>query len=225
MNVVYGDCRGTVAEQAGRVKSPYAMFSGMTKRRYELKERARRQEETRARIVDATVALHEEIGPARTTVAEVARRAGVGRVTVYNHFPDDESLFGACSARFVERSPPPDPSVWEGLGDPEARLRAALAATYAYFRANEAMLANVNRDAALLPALAAVLGAPEPAAYEAAVRDSLMTGRGVSGTPRRRVRAAIGLALAFPTWQRLTRREGLSDADVVDVMARAVAAA
>src|SRR3954469_15733070 len=69
-------------------------------RRYELKERARRQEETRQRIVDATVALHREVGPARTTVAEVARRAGVGRVTVYNHFPDDVSLLAACSAHF-----------------------------------------------------------------------------------------------------------------------------
>src|SRR3954447_12983470 len=138
-------------------------------RRYELKERPRRQEETRQRIVDATVALHGEVGPARTTVAEVARRAGVGRVTVYNHFPDDASLLGACSAQFIESNPPPDPSAWARIGDPEARLRSALGQTYAYFRENAAMLANVNRDAALMPALAQVLASGGADAYQQAM--------------------------------------------------------
>jgi AcrR family transcriptional regulator len=84
-------------------------------RRYELKERAVAQAETRRRIVDATVALHREVGPARTTVAEIARRAGVGRVTVYNHFPDDVALLGACSAQWVSEHPPPDPRAWAAI--------------------------------------------------------------------------------------------------------------
>jgi AcrR family transcriptional regulator len=197
----------------------------MGKRRYELKERARRQEETRARIVDATVALHREVGPARTTVAEVARRAGVGRVTVYNHFPDDSALLGACSARFIGEHPPPDPADWAGIADAGARLHAALEATYAYFRANEAMLANVTRDAALLPALAEVLDGGGATAYAEAVRDSLLAGRGLRGHRRRRARAAIGLALAFPTWQRLTREEGLADGEAAELMVAAVLAA
>ncbi|MBA2357350.1 MAG: TetR family transcriptional regulator, partial [Actinobacteria bacterium] len=33
-----------------------------------------------------TAALHEEVGPARTTIAEIARRAGVQRLTVYKNF-------------------------------------------------------------------------------------------------------------------------------------------
>lgn len=197
----------------------------MRKRRYELKERALRQEETRGRIVDATMALHREVGPARTTVAEVARRAGVGRVTVYNHFPDDAALLGACSAQFMAEHPPPDPSAWAGIADAEARLRTALAATYAYFRANEAMLANVTRDAALLPALAQVLDSAGAAAHQDTVRDSLLAGRHLRGARRRHVRAAIGLALAFPTWQHLTRREGLTDGEAAEVMTRAAQAA
>src|SRR4051794_23920971 len=42
------------------------VFSQMPekKRTYELRERAKKQEETRRRIVEATVALHEEVGPA-----------------------------------------------------------------------------------------------------------------------------------------------------------------
>lgn len=195
------------------------------RRQYELKERARRQAETRRRIVDATVALHREVGPARTTVTDVARRAGVGRVTVYNHFPDEAALLGACSARFVADHPPPDPSAWAAIRDPDARLRTALTQTYAYYRQNAAMLANVGRDAALVPALADVLAHSGAAAHEAAMRDALIAGRRLRGARRRRVGAVIGLALAFPAWQRLAGEEALSDAEAVEVMARAVAAA
>ena len=195
------------------------------KRRYELKERAVKQEQTRQRIVDATVALHREVGPALTTISEVARRAGVGRVTVYNHFPDDESLLGACSEQFATESPPPDPAEWARVRDPDDRLKEALAELYAYYRDNDAMLANVGRDAALLPALASVLEEAGAQDHEEEMREVLMAGRKLRGKRERRTRAAIALALAFPTWQRLTREEGLKQTEAVKLMARAVAAA
>ena len=196
------------------------------RRRYELKERARRQEETRQRIVDATVGLHRDVGPAKTTVTEIARRAGVSRLTVYKHFPSDAALFGACSAQFIAGSPPPDPGGWAAIADPDVRLRTALAEQYAWFRANESMLANVTRDAALLPDLAEVLGSEQEAQYEQALRTALLAGRRLRGARRRRVAAAIGLALAFTTWQHLVRLEGLDDdGTVADLMADAVAAA
>src|SRR3954447_18385060 len=173
------------------------MFIGMATapRRYELKERARRQEETRQRIVDATVELHQEVGPARTTIAEVARRAGVGRVTVYNHFPDEVALIAACSAHFVEGHPPPDPAAWAAIGDPDERLRTALQEAYGYYRENAAMLGNIARDAALVPALAEVLGRSGAPEHAEAMRDVLLAGRGLRGGRRRRVRAALDLAL------------------------------
>jgi len=194
------------------------------RRRYELKERARRQQDTRRRIVDATEALHRELGPARTTVAAIARRAGVGRVTVYNHFPDDAALFAACSAQFAAGHPPPDPSAWRVIADAQQRLRSALLQTYAYYRENEAMIGNVARDAAIVPALAELLRSSGRAAREQAIRDLLLSGRGLRGARRRRVSAAIGLAIAFPTWQRLTRDEGLTDGEAAELMALAVAA-
>src|SRR3954463_9411254 len=121
VNVAFIDCweRHRTGERA---PCQIAVRYVQPMRRYELKERARRQEETRQRIVDATVALHREVGPARTTIAEVARRAGGGRVTVYNHSPDETALLGACSTRFIERTPPPDPSVWTEIREPDARL-------------------------------------------------------------------------------------------------------
>ena len=45
-------------------------------RKYELKARAESQRETRDRIARAAAELHDELGPARTTVAEIARRPG-----------------------------------------------------------------------------------------------------------------------------------------------------
>jgi AcrR family transcriptional regulator len=203
----------------------YTLCSMEGKRKYELKERAVKQAATRQRIVDATLALHHEVGPARTTISEVARRAGVGRVTVYNHFPDDESLLAACSEEFLAESPPPDPASWKSIKDADSRLKSALAELYGYYRDNETMIANVGRDAAIVPALAAVLERSGAAEHQASMTEALMAGRKLRGKRERRTRAAIGLALAFPTWQRLTAEEGLKDGEAAKLMARAVDAA
>src|SRR5215471_7398245 len=79
-----------------------------TKRTYTLKRRAERQAETRQRIVEAAVDLHASVGPALTTVSMVADRAGVQRHTLYAHFPDERSLYLACSGLSLERSPLPN---------------------------------------------------------------------------------------------------------------------
>src|SRR6202165_4629888 len=105
-------------------------------RKYELKARAEKQAETRRRIVEATSALHEEVGPARTTVAEIARRAGVQRLTVYNNFPDETELFDACGQHSMERNPPTDPWAALALDNPAGRLSAGLRPLYRWHRKN-----------------------------------------------------------------------------------------
>ena len=95
-------------------------------RKYELKERARRQAQTRQRIVEATVDLHTSVGPARTTISAIAARAGVERHTVYAHFPDDRTLFRACSAHWTARHPMPNLETLAEIEDPVRRLRRAL---------------------------------------------------------------------------------------------------
>src|SRR3712207_3871494 len=111
-------------------------------RKYELKARAEGQAQTRRRITEATVELHRTVGPAQTTISAIAERAGVQRLTVYRHFPTEEELFAACSAHWLAGSPPPDPAEWAGIADRRERLRSALEAIYAWYRANEGMLAN-----------------------------------------------------------------------------------
>ena len=87
-------------------------YTNAGKRKYELKKRAEQVEATRRRITEATVELHRTVGPAATQISEIARRAGVQRVTVYNHFPDEAALFAACSAHWRALHPAPDPAAW-----------------------------------------------------------------------------------------------------------------
>src|SRR5919198_4318625 len=162
-------------------------------RKYQLKKRAERQEETRRRIVEAAIDLHGTIGPARTTVSAIAERAGVQRHTYYRHFPDDRSLFMACSGLYSERNPPPDPEPWRAIGDPDERLRRALRELYAYYAANEPMFSNVMRDAEVHP-LTAEANLARFAPVVAAMRDVLGAGR-----RSKRALALIDLAIAFPT--------------------------
>ena len=190
-------------------------------RKYELKERARKQADTRQRIVEATAALHQEVGPAKTTVAEIARRAGVQRLTVYTHFPDERELFGACSAHFIGGHPPPDPGAWAAIADPRQRLRSALRDLMAWYAGGEAMMAHVRRDAASMPALREVVEAGQ-APLRAAIVEILGAGWGSRGRARDRVLAAIGWATDFRSWQQLVREQGLSDDDAVEILAGAV---
>lgn len=193
-------------------------MSAKAPRSYEKRRRAESEQATRRRITEATVELHGTVGPARTTVSAIAQRAGVQRATVYRHFPDDAELFAACSAHWIAAHPYPAPDGWPAIADPQRRTRVALGELYAYYRAAAPMLANVRRDAQLLPALAeAASGAQR---YFAAVEDILAAGW--AGDPTRR-RAALALALDFGTWQTLSGR--LSDADAAAVMARMVACA
>ncbi|HMA01510.1 MAG: TetR/AcrR family transcriptional regulator, partial [Gemmatimonas sp.] len=188
----------------------------MKKRKYELKQRAERLAEVRHRILDAVVALHEELGPARTTISAIAERAGVERLTVYRHFADESSLFGACFAHFSEKVPPPNPATWSDIEDPVDRLRAALLAFYAYYERGEDMLSHVMQDAPRIPALAAVV---RPwGEFVDAVRAALVKGWGVKGHARRHLAAALGHALRFESWQSLTRFEGLTRSDAADLM-------
>src|SRR5690242_19300490 len=107
------------------------------KRRYHLKARAESQRQTRERIVRATMELHREVGPAQTTIAEIARRAGVQRLTVYNHFPEEPDLVGACQGHWLSLHPPPDPATALAAPDPVQRLQTALRDLYGWYRETE----------------------------------------------------------------------------------------
>lgn len=192
-------------------------------RPYRKRRRAELEAETRRRIAEAAMELHGTVGPARTTISAVAERAGVQRATVYRHFPDEEALFGACSAHWVALHPPPDFTRWAEVANPEERLRQGLTELYAWYASDVDMFVNTRRDAALVPAMAGP--AEQMRAAMEMVVETLMAGRRVRGSARRRVRGALRHVTAFGTWYSLTREGGLKDAEAVELGISLVAAA
>ena len=192
-------------------------------RRYRKSRRAEHEAETRRRITEAAMRLHGTVGPARTTVSGIAREAGVQRATVYRHFPDEEAIYEACTAHFNALHPLPDLEGWAGLADPEERLLVALRELYAFYAGTEQMLESTARDVDRVPAVRKAVA--EMGTYFEAARSVLLRGRRERGRTRARVSAAIGHALAFPTWRSLVREQGLGDEEAAELMASLVAGA
>lgn len=166
------------------------------KRGYRLGERARKQQQTRLRIAEAAVDLHCSVGPARTTVSQIAESAGVQRHTVYAHFPDERSLFLACSALAIERDPLPDPDQLRALPPGDPRLCRGLELFYGWFERNAQHAGCVLRDAehhALTREMVELRIAP---AFHAAAQ---IMGEGLS----ERSRILLDVALDFFCWRDL----------------------
>ncbi len=182
----------------------------MTKRPYTQTKRAESRDETRLRIVRAAMALHEDVGPARTSISAVAERAGVQRLTVYRHFPDENALFAACTGHWLALHPPPDPVRWAGITDPPEQARAALTALYVYYQATQRMLAAASRDEAALPALQVHMEALRQVL--AGIADGLLLARSGGG-----LRMTLRHAVQFATWQSL-ESAGLDDGEKADLV-------
>jgi len=192
------------------------------KRKYELKARAEAQERTRHRIAAAASDLHEEVGVARTTVAEIARRAGVQRLTVYNHFPGLTELLPACSAHYLALHPQPDFGAALSLDDPRQGVRQALVDLYRWYRETEAIQLHVQGERATVPELEDWMARTADLSL-GQLASGLAAGFGLPGKRAEPLRALIAVALGFWTWHRLSQ-EGLDDVPAADLMAESVGA-
>jgi AcrR family transcriptional regulator len=186
-------------------------------RKYTLRRRAEQMEETRRRIAQAAVELHASVGPSKTSISAIAQRAGVDRVTVYHHFPDERSLFQACVKHGLELMPPPDPARWAVIDDPRERLRTALRQLYAYYRATESAWANILPDVPRIPELLEA-NAPVLALWER-MRETLLTGWGLRGRRRSELRSLVALAIDFHAWRALAQ-SGAGDQQAADLIVR-----
>jgi len=186
------------------------------KRPYRMKRRAELEAATRLRITESAVFLHGSIGPAQTSIAAIAKHAGVRRSTVYRHFPDEHALYSACSAHWRATNPPPDIAQWAKIADPDLRLKSALAEFCAYYRRTERMWQNVLRDEEVVPVLKPLLNGYRQ--YLAAARQVLGAGRNLPAPAQREVDAVISHALSFHTWRSLAIEQGLDDAAIVRLL-------
>lgn len=198
----------TLSEQHGSSKS----------RRYQMSRRAELVDSTRQRIVDAAVALHGSVGPARTTIAGVAEKAGVTRLTVYRHFPDDEALFSACSSHWRGQQQLPDPAAWSGHSDPLERLKFGLSDLYRFYRDGEAMLTRIYADKDALPK-----GHREDLETRNAYFRDVLCEPFSQQDRTGRLGAIMGHAISFWTWRSLCHDNGLSNEDAVKAICALVA--
>ena len=190
-------------------------------RGYTMSARQDAVDDTRLRITEATMRLHERVGPRETTVSAIAEEAGVTRVTVYRHFPDEESLVVACSTHWAGLHPRPDPSSWAQVSDPVLRVRTALEETYEWARTAAPMMTKIQRDLDSMPPFVARLLADD----EKTRVSTLSVGFRVRGRAARRLSACLAHALRVSTWQSLCVDGGLGDSEAAALMVGAVQAA
>jgi AcrR family transcriptional regulator len=178
--------------------------------------RARNMRRTRARIVEAAMGLHTSVGPARTSVSAIAERAGVQRHTVYAHFPDEASIFRACTGHWLSLNPSPDHARWAAIEPFEARIAAAIDEVFAYWERTAGDLTPVLADVGKVAALedARAFWEEQTDTWVASAAGA----HGLRGRRRARLVTALRHALAMDTWRSLTAPGGLTRPEAVRLM-------
>src|SRR5918997_234420 len=94
-------------------------------------------EETRQRILEATLALHSEKGILGTSWQDIARRADVSVGTVYKHFPSLDELVPACGELMYAITRPPSledaPEIFAGVHSLEERLGRLISELFDFY--------------------------------------------------------------------------------------------
>lgn len=187
----------------------------MSKRKYTKRERAKNEQLTRERIIEAAMALHEELGPALTSIKAVAERAGVQRLTVYRHFPDEMKLFSACTSQWLTLHPLPEIDHWRDIDDPGEKTRKVVLAFYRYYRQTERMWHVAYRDVDEVEALQAPMAEIEK--YLDTVSRELVIAWQPSQAEKKTLSPTLRHGLRFSTWQSLGK-EKLSDSKMVELV-------
>jgi AcrR family transcriptional regulator len=190
-------------------------------RGYTLRARQDSIDQTRLHITEATMRLHEKVGPAATTVSAIADLAGVTRPTVYRHFPDEESIVRACSGHWRALHPRPDSTTWSSIDDPMQRLRTALSQTYTWAHDAAPMMTKIYRDLHLMPTFVGESLSHEQQSGVAILSKGFLA----RGRRAQRLRASLNHALDFRTWHSLCVLGELREDEAIELMLATVSAA
>ena len=169
----------------------------MVKRRsYRLGKRADAATDTRRRILEATLNLHDEQGIVRTSVRDVAGRAGVSPATVLNHFPQMGDLIDACGRLSDDLFPMPTDAVLIGAHDRTERVRLMAVALFSWWDQMGSGWEHLQIDRRTLPDVDAWLRDVD-LRHRSLVASALGVATGEAAV-------AIGTALtSFGSWQSL----------------------
>jgi AcrR family transcriptional regulator len=106
-------------------------------RKYSMNKRRAAVEETRQRILEATLALHSKKGILGTSWQDIAQRADVSVGTVYKHFPSLDELVPACGELMYAITRPPSledaPQIFAGARMLEERLERLISELFDFY--------------------------------------------------------------------------------------------
>jgi AcrR family transcriptional regulator len=139
----------------------------LTPRKYDMGKRKAAVEETRQRILEATLALHSEKGIFGTSWQDIARRADVSVGTVYKHFPSLDELVPACGELMYAITRPPSledaPRIFAGADSLEERLERLVSELFGFYERGGPYIETDFQERRL----------PEVREWEAHMRDTI----------------------------------------------------
>jgi len=125
----------------------------MTPRAYRQSKRAASREETRRKIVEASLHLHSQQGFAATSWQDIADAAGVAVGTVYYHFPTFDELIPACSGLGMELMPFPTSAIFRGLRGRKQRVQRLVEELHNKYEASRTPLFHTYTERGKIPAV------------------------------------------------------------------------
>jgi AcrR family transcriptional regulator len=176
----------------------------LTPRKYDMGKRRATVEETRQRILEATLALHSEKGIFGTSWQDIARRADVSVGTVYKHFPSLDELVPACGELMYAITRPPsveDAShIFGGANSLEERLGRLVDELFGFYERGAAYI-ETDFQERRLPAV------QEWEEYMRATLAGLVREALVSAEPDERAVGTVSALLDFSTFKSFLDRD------------------
>jgi AcrR family transcriptional regulator len=173
-------------------------------RKYTMDKRKAAVEETKRRILEATLALHSEKGIFGTSWQDIARRADVSVGTVYKHFPSLDELVPACGELMYAITRPPSlddaPEIFAGAHTLEERLGRLISELFDFYERGVPYIETDFQERRL----AAV---QEWEAYMRATIAGLVREALVSAEPDERTVQAVSALVDFSTFKSFLDRD------------------
>jgi AcrR family transcriptional regulator len=111
-------------------------------------------------LLDAAYDVFESCGVAGGTMREIARRAGVGRATLYRYFPGKDALLEALVLREARNLFAVLDDELGGMDDPSTLFERGLLRTLRYLRSHGLLQRVLEREPGSILPLLTVHGAP-----------------------------------------------------------------
>jgi AcrR family transcriptional regulator len=185
-------------------------------RKYEKKARAATTDETRNRILAASLRLHSDKGFAATSWQDIADAAGVAVGTVYYHFPTMDDLVPACRTLALSINPQPQVTILKGVRGTNKRIEVLVRALVAYYSGTEGGIRNGFRERGQIRVVDRLVSETER-------NISHLAREAIGPEPTEETARKVEAMLDFRTWDAFHSR-GLSQEVIIETVSSLVRA-